>query len=249
MSGHYRQPTLLPEANMTAIANWSEETDAEHGEVFTRRWVVDLILDMAGYTADLDLASKRVVEPSCGGGAFISAIVERLLASAKAHNHDFEALANSLLAFDLLGHNVEISRKTAAVELVSAGCDEPLARSLAESWIRSSDFLLEEHEERSADFVIGNPPYIRLEDVPNEVSEEYRRRWPTMKGRADIFIGFYEKGLSLLKPEGKLAFICADRWMRNQYGGTLRKLIADRYAMDSVVVMHDVDAFEEQVSA
>ena len=36
MSGHYRQLPLLPETNMTAIANWSEETNAEHGEVFTR---------------------------------------------------------------------------------------------------------------------------------------------------------------------------------------------------------------------
>ena len=78
-----------------------DRTDAEHGEVFTRRWVVDLILDMAGYTADLDPAPMTVVELSCGGGAFISAIVERLLTSAKAHGHGFEALADSLRAFDL----------------------------------------------------------------------------------------------------------------------------------------------------
>ena len=250
MSGHhYRQLPLLPEANMTAIANWSEETDAEHGEVFTRRWVVDLILDMAGYTTEADLASMTVVEPSCGGGAFISAIVERLLISAQEHGHSFDALAGSVRAFDLLRHNVEISRKAAEAALLSAGCETAQAASLAESWIHSADFLLEEHEERSADFVFGNPPYIRLEDVPTEASDEYRRRWPTMKGRADIFVGFYEKSLGLLKPEGKLAFICADRWMRNQYGGALRSLIADRYAVDSVVVMHDVDAFEEQVSA
>ena len=249
MNGHYRQLPLLPEANMTAIANWSEETDAEHGEVFTRRWVVNLILDMGGYTTDADLASMTVVEPSCGGGAFISAIVERLLISAREHGHSFDALAGSVRAFDLLRHNVEISRKAAEAALLSAGCGPSQATGLASSWIRSADFLLEEHEERTADFVIGNPPYIRLEDVPTEVSDEYRRRWPTMKGRADIFVGFYEKGLGLLKPEGKLAFICADRWMRNQYGGALRSLIADRYAMDSVVVMHDVDAFEEQVSA
>ena len=249
MSGHYRQPTLLPEANMTAIANWSEETDAEHGEVFTRRWVVDLILDMAGYTADVDLASMTIVEPSCGGGAFVSAIVERLLFSAESHGRSFEDLSDSLRAFDLLNHNVDISRKAAEAALTSAGCAQRTASSLAQSWINTADFLLEDHEAQSANFVAGNPPYIRLEDVPPEISDEYRRRWPTMKGRADIFIGFYEKGLELLKPEGKLAFICADRWMRNQYGGELRKLISDRYATDSVIVMHDVDAFEEQVSA
>ena len=249
MSGHYRQLPLLAEALMTATANWSEEIDASHGEVFTRRWVVDLILDLAGYEAKTDLASQTIIEPSCGGGAFVAPIVERLLASMTTHNRSFEDLRGSLRAFDLLRHNVEISRKGAESALLAAGCQADLATDLAASWIQSADFLLDDHEAASADFVVGNPPYIRLEDVPTEVSDEYRRRWPTMRGRSDIYIGFYEKGLELLKPEGRLAFICADRWMRNQYGGHLRKLISDRYSMDSVIVMHDVDAFEEQVSA
>ncbi len=249
MTGYHRQLSLLSEANMTAVSNWCKESDAEYGEVFTRRWVVDLVLDLAGYEPAADLASLTVVEPSCGGGAFICAIVERLLVSAETHEHRFDCLHGAIRAFDLLQHNVDISRKAVTASLLAAGCDNHLASDLARSWIRQADFLLEAHEEGVADFVVGNPPYIRLEDVPASVSGEYRRRWPTMKGRADIFVGFYEKGLELLKPAGRLAYICADRWMRNQYGGALRKLIADRYAMDSIVVMHDVDAFEEQVSA
>ena len=249
MSGHYRQLPLLSGMTMTTLTNWSEELDAEHGEVFTRRWVVDLILDLAGYNAETDLASQTIVEPSCGGGAFVAPIVERLLSSMETHKRAFGDLRGSLRAFDLLRHNVEISRKSAESALLSAGCQADLATDLAASWIQSADFLLDDQEAASADFVVGNPPYIRLEDVPTDVSDEYRRRWPTMRGRSDIYIGFYEKGLELLKPEGRLAFICADRWMRNQYGGHLRRLISDRYAMDSVIVMHDVDAFEEQVSA
>ena len=34
--------------------------------------------------------------------------------------------------------------------------------------------------------------------------------------KADLFVGFFEKGLALLRPGGRLGFICADRWMRNQ---------------------------------
>ena len=47
-----------------------EERDGEHGAVFTRRWVVELILDLAGYTPDKDLGGMVAVEPSCGAGAF-----------------------------------------------------------------------------------------------------------------------------------------------------------------------------------
>src|SRR5690606_20132365 len=61
--------------------------------------------------------------------------------------------------------------------------------------------------------------------------------------------GFIERGLELLKPGAALAYICADRWMRNQYGADLRELITDQYAVDTVISMHDVDAFEDDVSA
>ena len=98
--------------------------------------------------------------------------------------------------------------------------------------MRTADFLLHEHPASSADFVVGNPPYIRLEDVPRELSTAYRDTWPTMQGRSDIFVGFFEAGLQLLKADGVLGFICADRWMHNQYGGALRQLITSRYAVE-----------------
>ena len=73
-------------------------------------------------------------------------------------------------------------------------------------------------------------------------------------GRADIFVGFYEHGLDLLEPEGRLAFICADRWMRNDYGKALRAKVVGSgsepaFSMDVALVMHAVDAFEAEVSA
>jgi hypothetical protein len=70
-----------------------------------------------------------------------------------------------------------------------------------------------------------------------------------MGGRADIFIGFIEHGLDLLGPEGRLAFICADRWMRNSYGKALRAKVLDSFAVDVVLAMHDAPAFESAVSA
>ena len=97
--------------------------------------------------------------------------------------------------------------------------------------------------------MVGNPPYIRLEDVPDERMDAYRRVCATMGGRADVYVGFYERGLRSLRSGGTLGFICADRWMRNQYGRRLRELVTRDFSMDLVLAMHDVDAFEEPVSA
>ena len=69
------------------------------------------------------------------------------------------------------------------------------------------------------DVVVGNPPYVRQELIPDALIAEYRRRYATVYDRADIYIPFMERSLGLLAEGGVLGFICADRWMKNRYGG------------------------------
>lgn len=45
----------------------------------------------------------------------------------------------------------------------------------------------------------------------------------------DLYVGFYDKGLSSLGEHGKLCFICADRWLQNQYGMRLRKKVSSGF--------------------
>ena len=70
-----------------------------------------------------------------------------------------------------------------------------------------------------------------------------------MYDRADLYVPFIERSLSLLKKGGVLGFICADRWVKNRYGGPLRKLIASKYRLKVYVDMTDTDAFHSEVSA
>ncbi|MGW2719773.1 Eco57I restriction-modification methylase domain-containing protein [Streptomyces sp. NPDC001492] len=234
------KPLPVPESLREAV---------QHGEVFTRRWVVDSILDLVGYTEEQDLTALRILEPACGHGAFLGAIATRISASCRAHDRSLLDAIDAVEAFDLVEQNIDHSRQTISAQLVSDGWDASDVEKVVRSWIKQGDFLLQDSPVAPADYVVGNPPYIRLEDVPDERMTAYRRGCPTMSGRADIYIGFYEIGLRSLKPDGRLAFICADRWMRNQYGRALRQLVTRQYAMDLVLTMHDVDAFQEQVSA
>lgn len=232
-----------------SLAELAPDPGADYGEVFTRRWVVELILDLVGYTPDRDLASQVVVEPSCGTGAFLVPIADRLIESCQRHGRVLRSVADAVRAFDLLDVNAERARKAVASRLREAGLADEDSDAVARSWITTGDFLLHDHSVGFADYVVGNPPYIRLESISREVVEEYRRLCPTMRGRADIYVGFFERALELLAPAGALGFICADRWMRNQYGADLRALVAGNYAVDTVLTMHDVDAFEDDVSA
>jgi adenine-specific DNA-methyltransferase len=131
---------------------------------------------------------------------------------------------------------------------VERGVSSTLAEQLAATWVVTKDYLFDANI-READFIIGNPPYVRLEDIPLETASVYRKAYPTMRGRADLYVAFFEAALRQLRAGGVCAFICADRWMRNQYGAALRQLITSTYSVEVLLSMHNVNAFDDEVDA
>ncbi len=72
------------------------------------------------------------------------------------------------------------------------------------------------------DIVIGNPPYVQLQKI-KPISEELKKlKFYTYNATGDIYCIFYEVGYSALKPNGVLAYITSNKWMRAGYGDKLR---------------------------
>ncbi|HEY1733843.1 MAG TPA: SAM-dependent methyltransferase, partial [Acidimicrobiales bacterium] len=91
------------------------------GEVFTREWIVDLILDLAGYTADRDLGILRAVEPACGEGAFLGPMVRRLSSACRTAGRSIADAHHAIAASDLLADNVARARQRVAGILADEG--------------------------------------------------------------------------------------------------------------------------------
>lgn len=218
------------------------------GVVYTKRWVVELLLDLAGYTSQSNLVDAVAVEPSAGEGAFLTLMIERLADSCQRLGRPISDCRESLIAYELDEVSAERARTLAAELLEMRGVNASTAEGLAQSWVRTGDYLFDSMN-IEADFVIGNPPYVRLEEIPEETARLYREAYPTMYGRADLYVAFFEAALRQLKHGGACAFICADRWMRNQYGAELRELITSDFAVDVVIEMHNADAFQDEVDA
>ncbi|MGH7964954.1 MAG: Eco57I restriction-modification methylase domain-containing protein, partial [Candidatus Binatia bacterium] len=212
-------------------------------------WVVDLLLDLAGYTPAIDLGAMVAVEPAAGDGRFLIAMVERLLASCQNHGRSLISCAPALLSYELDPEANNVSRDALLRVLRGHGVAEEEGEALVNAWIRTGDYLLDAPSLPPADFVIGNPPYVRLEDMDVATADLYRRRYRTMVGRADLYIAFFEAALKQLKRGGVCAYICADRWMLNQYGAELRRLITASYGVETLIEMHRADAFALDVSA
>lgn len=248
-----RQPQLPGFCPLTKALETLANAGAveERGAIFTRREVVDFILDLVGYTIDQPLYHRTILEPSFGDGDFLLPAIDRLLFTwKKSHGNDqpFNALANCIRAVEL--HHATFHRTHAAViaRLITANITPQVALAIADRWLIQGDFLLVELPS-SFDFVIGNPPYVRTELIPNVLMAEYRSRYPTIYDRADLYIPFIERSLRSLTKGGALGFICADRWMKNRYGGPLRALVASQFHLKAYVDMTDTPAFHADVIA
>lgn len=235
-----------------AIENLSAADGVEsRGAIFTRTEVVDFILDLAGYTEDQPLHEKRILEPSFGAGNFLLSIIGRLLVAWRSSQHVktvVDELGAAICAVELHRETFITTRKAVIELLRQEEIDDQTAAALADRWLVQGDFLLRPLE-GEYDFVVGNPPYVRQEQIPAPLLAEYRRRYMTMYDRADIYIPFIERSLSALAKGGNLGFICADRWMKNRYGGPLRRFVADRFHMKIYVDMVDIQAFHSDVIA
>ncbi|MGQ0812592.1 MAG: Eco57I restriction-modification methylase domain-containing protein [Nitrospiraceae bacterium] len=218
------------------------------GVVYTKRWVVELLLDLSGYCQEKNLLDVLAVEPAAGDGAFLGPMIERLVESCRRLGRSLFDSRHSLIAYELDEKSAARARILAQTILVERGVSRPLAERLAETWVVTKDYLFDASS-READFVIGNPPYVRLEDIPEEMASVYRKAYPTMRGRADLYVAFFEAALRQLRTGGVCAFICADRWMRNQYGAELRQLITSAYSVQVLLSMHNVNAFDDEVDA
>jgi len=217
--------------------------------VYTKPWVVDLILNLVGYTSDQPLNERLVVEPAAGEGSFLLPLVRRLIESCRRRAVPIVTCLSSVVAYEVDDASAALARAALVDLLCLQGtnlCDSEL---LADSWVRTGDYLMEAGDLAGrADYVVGNPPYIRLEDLERG-GAMYRAAYPTMVGRADIYIAFFEAALRHLRPGGACGYICADRWMLNQYGAELRRFITKRFNVEAVIQMHHAAAFDVEVSA
>ncbi len=233
---------------------WDGEAPTEPvGAVFTKPEVTEFILDLAGYDSmQARLAAHRLLEPSCGDGAFLIAAIRRLLDSERRScgkiAWDDACLDTAIKACDVNSGFIAEARQKTIEQLEMAGCPPVRAAELAHRWIEHADFLLASWRVKF-DFVIGNPPYVRIEDLPAGVMQRYRELFPTCVDRADLYVAFFEQGLNLLSGRGHLAYICANRFTKNLYGRALRQLIARNYRVRYYLNLEHTQPFVSEVSA
>ncbi|MCK8828574.1 Eco57I restriction-modification methylase domain-containing protein [Natroniella acetigena] len=227
----------------------------ENGIVYTKPVVVDLILDIVGYTSDKELWNMRLLDPSYGEGAFLEVVVKRLLKALPEKDNNLKKIKDKLkkciIGIEVNKENYHLGRERIRKVLKEFGFCKDDIDDLLNNWLIQEDFLLwkpNDNNIKGFDFIVGNPPYVRQELIEDNLIKKYRKLYSTIYDRADLYVPFIEHGLELLNSNGKLSFICSDRFTKNRYGKKLRKFIVNNYKIKYFIDMHKTNPFEEKVS-
>lgn len=197
------------------------------GEYYTPGWLVEQMLDDAGYVPD---AAAGLLDPACGSGAFLVAAIRRLRTQWTERGHgrqsDREALCRAILS-DVVGIDLNpLAVVTARANYLTAISDLLPHAGRVEVPVHLGDSILGRHPElrdyqERFDFVVGNPPWIAWDDLPSSVRQATGPLWRhyglfTLSG-SEARHGGGKKDLSMLmiyaaadrylKPSGRLAMV------------------------------------------
>jgi type I restriction-modification system DNA methylase subunit len=95
------------------------------------------------------------------------------------------------------------------------------------------------------EYVVGNPPYVRIKKLPNQDQKYYEKVYESVFGRFDLYVLFIERGLNWLSEDGILGFITSNKFTRSMYGREIRRIISDDYTLAEYVDFGDTGIFED----
>lgn len=191
-----------------------------HGAYYTPPALCERLLDLAT-EAGVDWHSARVLDPACGGGAFLSPVARRM-ADGRPDDDPatvLDSIERRLRGFELDPFAAWMSRVFLDVTL-SDLCHE--AEKRLRSVVRVCDSLGQTPGRPTYDLVVGNPPYRRVR-LSSELREKFGR---SLFGHANLYGVFTDLALRLAQPGGIVAYVTPTSFLAGEYFKALRGLLS-----------------------
>lgn len=217
------------------------------GQYMTPDGIVSMILNNIGYTGQ-HVLTKTIMEPSFGDGAFLINIVQRIITEGKKSGlTEFEI--GSIINNKVFGIEKDENLYNRALERLNNLLDVYGIKNVTWDNLICGDTLIAYKTfENYFDYVVGNPPYVRIHNIPNkyrDVVKEFR----FVNGMIDLYIAFYEIGILMLNDTGKLGYISPNSFMKNTSQQAFRnylvenKYISAIYDFKTSKIFDDADTY------
>ena len=207
-------------------------------QVFTPDCIVNMMLDKLNYTGD-NIRTKTIFEPSFGDGAFLTAIVKRMLDYATEHNLSVEETYNILnnihgLELDKKYYDITIKRLNGIVSTYGIEYEwKNLICGNTLHYIPPVKF----------DLCVANPPYQKIQHLDSTTRAEIEANYKFGIGNTDLYVVFFEYCLKVMSDAGKLCFITPNSYFKNSSQAPFRRYLADKNLVQSIVDYCNVKVF------
>lgn len=192
------------------------------GKIYTPHYLVKNICDMAGYVAG-KINKKHVIDNSCGDGVFLCEIVERYIKDFLTFSNDKVQLKREIEEY-IHGIELDYSESELCKENMQIVCSEYGIEAVKFDIACANTLHVLPNYRGKMDFVLGNPPYVRVHNFGNNY-QEFKDFEFSQGGMTDLYLVFYEIGIKMLNETGILSYIAPSSFFTSLAGTNFRKWI------------------------
>jgi len=212
----------------SAVYNYKNATSKEDKREFER-----LIENIKGdFETEISKKDKRYVRASKLKGELFNLTTPRLIEKTSAEKKKWKK---------------DVEKKTTQLHKLEQELEEIKNNEIYEDafeWrFEFPEVLDDEGAFCGFDVVIGNPPYIRQEEI-KEFKSQFKSEYSTYSGTADIYVFFIERGFSIMKQQGLFTYIMPNKFMQAGYGKLSRELLLNNDLIE-IINFGDLQVFEE----
>jgi predicted RNA methylase len=213
------------------------------GQVYTPDFIVCKILDDIGYDRP-DILGKTIIDPACGDGRFLEEVVKRILRYSP--KGELEQNLKCVYGWDIDGEAVEqcIENLNALIAQYNIALEWNISVADSIKKYEKAD-LFSVNDTPRFDFIVGNPPYIRIQHLASEQRLYIQKNYDFCKsGSTDIYIAFYELCLNLLSSDGICGLITPNTFLFTETARPLRQYFATNRNLLQITNYGDIQLFD-----
>jgi adenine-specific DNA-methyltransferase len=206
-----------------------------NGAFFTPDYIIDFIInEIQPKENDTNL------DPSCGCGAFLVGLTDYY---KRTFNKPIKKIIKeNIFGSDILEYNIHRTKLILTIYALQNG-----------EQLKESDFNLFHQDSLrtnwkiSFDNIVGNPPYVKFQDLTDDNRNHLAKHFTTVEGGTfNLYFAFFELGYKLLKATGKLGYITPNNYFTSLAGEALRKYFQHQKCVTRIIDFSHKKVFDAQ---